>query len=616
MASSPSDCASCWRGAQNSAYNLVKILKNPFPRNRDGFFNYLKFIVKSTTIYNYMIKRLLHSKTKTIASAAFLLAISSLLSRFLGFIRDRLLMEKFGAGQVSDIYFAAFRIPDFIYNILIVGAIAVAFIPVFSEYFKSEHDELKDQWPEEAARFTNNLLNCFLLLLVSLCVVLAIFTPVIIKFIVPGFSSADKATTINLTRIMFLSPILFGLSSIFSGILQYFNRFFVYSLAPLLYNFGIIIGILFLVPLFGIYGLGYGVILGALMYFLIQIPTVKIIGFRYKFVLDFKHAGIKKVFKMMGPRIIGVTADNINLVIMTAIASTLAIGSISIFNLSNNFQYLPVGIIGISFAVSSFPVFSKFMANGQKAEFFENFSSIFRQIVFLITPMSILIFILRAQIVRLLYGAGNFSWTDTRLTAASLGLFCLGILVNSLQPLVARAFFSFHDTKTPVISGLVSVTLNIFFSLLFVFLLNTNAALNNFFINFLKLDGVNNIEVIALPLAYSLASIFELILSILLLYKKIGDFGIKKILSSFLRILASSVFASAVSYFTLYFVSLIVDMQTFIGVFWQAFFGALAGILVYFMTAHFLKFSEFQATTAIITRKFKDIVKTVNGFAK
>lgn len=552
-----------------------------------------------------MINRVLNSKTKTIASAAFLLAVSSLLSRILGFLRDRLLMAKFGAGQVSDIYFAAFRIPDFVYNILIVGAIAVAFIPVFSEYFKKGHDENSEEWPEEAAKFTSNLLNCFFLLLVALCAVLAIFTPLLMKFVVPGFSGVDKATTINLTRIMFLSPILFGISSIFSGILQYFDRFLVYSLAPLLYNIGIIIGILFFAPLFGIYGLGYGVVLGAFLYFLIQMPTIKAVGFRYKFILDFKHSGIVKVFKLMGPRIIGVTADNINLLIITAIASTLTLGSISVFNLSNNFQYLPIGIIGVSFAVSSFPAFSKFMANGQKKEFFKHFSQVFRQIVFLITPISFLFFLLRAQIIRVLYGAGNFDWNDTRLTAACLGLFCLGILVNSLQPLVSRAFFSFHNTKTPVIAGLVSVVLNIFFSLFFIFILRNNIAVNNFFINFLKLDGIKNIDVIALPLAYSLASVIELILSLVLLYKAIGDFGIKEIWVSFVKILSASFILAISVYLVLFFVSLFVDMQTFWGIFIQGFSAGTAGIIFYFLSARFFKISELDSVVFVILKKIR-----------
>jgi putative peptidoglycan lipid II flippase len=347
-----------------------------------------------------MLNHILNSKTKTITFAAFLLALSTLISRILGLVRDRLLAGRFGAGEELDIYFAAFRIPDFFYGILIAGGITAAFLPVFSEYF-SKKTSKENEWSPQVLEFTNNILNCFLILLILICLILAIFAPLIIKFIIPGFSPENKALTIALTRIIFLSPIFFGLSSVFSGILHFFNKFLVYSLAPILYNLGIIFGILFLVPSFGVFGLAYGVILGAFLHLIIQIPAAKNSGFKYKPLFNFKYSGLKKVFKLMIPRTIGSAAYHINLVVITAIASTLTAGSITIFNFSNNLHYFPIGLIGTSFAISSFPVFSKFWARGQKREFLDSFSSSFRQIIFFIIPISLLIFILRAQIVRL-----------------------------------------------------------------------------------------------------------------------------------------------------------------------------------------------------------------------
>ncbi len=460
-----------------------------------------------------MFNHILNSKTKTVTSAAFLLAFSALISRILGLIRDRLLAGRFGAGEELDVYFAAFRIPDFVYGILIAGGITVAFLPIFSEYFqKKEESATEGEWPAEAAEFTNNLLNCFLFLLVIICGILAIFSPFIINLIVPGFSPERKLLASQLTRIMFLSPIFFGISSIFSGILQYFDKFLSYSLAPIFYNIGIILGILFLAPIFGVFGLTLGVIFGAFLHFLIQLPAAKHSGFKYKLVLNFKYPGIKKVFKLMIPRIVGATADNLNLIVITAIASTLAIGSIAIFNFSNNLQNFPIGLIGISFAVSSFPTLSRFLANGQKKGVREYFSSSLRLIIFIIIPSSILLFLLRAQIIRLIYGTGKFGWWETRLTAAGLGIFCFGILFSSLIPLIARAFFSFQNTKTPVIIGTISVILNIFFCSSFVFLLGKEGIFRNFLAGLLKLGGLKDIEVIAFPLAISLSAAIQLLL--------------------------------------------------------------------------------------------------------
>jgi len=327
-----------------------------------------------------MLNGFFNSQTKTITFAAAILGLSALFSRLLGLIRDRLLAGNFGAGEELDIYFAAFRIPDFVYGILIMGGIAAVFLPVFSEYYKKNEN---DAW-----RFVNNLLNTFLFLLILLCSVLALLTPFLIDLIAPGFSPEKKDLAIDLTRIMFLSPILFGLSSLFSGILHYFNRFLAYSLAPILYNLGIIFGILFLVPIFGLPGLAYGVILGAAAHWLFQIPAAIVSGYKYKPVFNFRSPGISKVFKLMIPRTVGAAAYHLNLIVITAIASTLTVGSIAIFNFSNNLQYFPIGIIGASFAIAAFPGLCRTWAAGLKEEFSETFSSTFRQILFLIIPIN------------------------------------------------------------------------------------------------------------------------------------------------------------------------------------------------------------------------------------
>lgn len=549
-----------------------------------------------------MIQSVLNSQTKTITFAAFLLAVSSLISRLLGLFRDRLLAGRFGAGQELDIYFAAFRIPDFVYGILIVGGITAAFLPVFSEYFKKEDKSLSDQ----ALEFTNNVLNCFLILLVLICAILAVFTPVIIKFIIPGFSPENKDLTIALTRIMFLSPILFGLSSIFSSMLHYFNRFLVYSLAPILYNLGIIFGIVFLVPIFGIFGLAYGVIFGAFLHLVIQIPAARASGYRYRPVFNFRYPGLKKIFKLMIPRTIGSTAYHVNLIVITAIASTLTAGSIAIFNFSNNLHYVPIGFIGISFALSSFPVLSRVWASGKKEEFLDKFSSTFRQILFFIIPISFLIFLLRAQIVRLILGTGQFGWWETRLTAASLGLFCLGILAGALIPVLVRAFFALHDTKTPVIISIAAMSINILLSFFFVYLLGFPNAFRDFLTNVLDLQGIDNIKIVGLPLALSLAALFQLVLLLLFFYKKIGDFRIKEILESLIKISIAAIMMFVSIYLVRQISVNFVNLDTFKGVFYQAGLSVLIGCFVYCLIVFALKSPEIKTIKLSFLKQFTD----------
>ncbi len=540
--------------------------------------------------------KFLNSQTKTVTFAAVLLGLSAGISAILGLIRDRLLAGRFGAGIELDIYFAAFRIPDFVYGILIVGGITAAFLPVFSEYFQKNS---KEGW-----ELTNNVLNCFLILLIFICLILAIFTPFIINFVAPGFGPEQKVLTIALTRIMFFSPILFGISSIFSGILQYFNRFLVYSLAPILYNLGIISGILFFVPIFGLFGLAYGVILGAFLHLFIQIFSVKGSGYCYRPFFNFKYPGLRKIFRLMIPRTIGQASYHLNLIVITAIASTLASGSIAIFNFSNNLQWFPVGIIGVSFAIAAFPTLSRAWIRRQKEKFLETFSSVFRQILFLIIPVSILMFILRAQLVRLILGTGQFGWLETRLTAASLGLFSFALFASSLIPLTARAFFSFQDTKTPVIIAIFSMVLNIILCFLFVWLLKFPNLFQNFMVNFFKLQGIKNISVIGLPLALSISGIFQVSLLLTFLYRKIGDFKQKEIYHSLKKILLSGILMIPFVYLTLKIVAIFVNMQTFFGVFCQTIFAGLVGVFIYTVSTRLLKSPELKTIKSSILRQF------------
>ncbi len=542
-----------------------------------------------------VFKRLFHSQTKTVTFAALILGASALLSRLLGLVRDRLLAGTFGAGPELDVYFAAFRIPDFVYNILIMGGISAIFLPVFAQYFQKSEE---DGW-----RLASNVLNCFLVMLMVVCGILAVFTPWLMELITPGFNAQQQGLTVALTRIMFLSPILFGLSSLFSGVLHYFNRFFAYSLAPIMYNLGIIFGILVFVPLFGLWGLAYGVVLGAFLHLVIQLPVAKAAGFKYLPIFDFRSSGLRQIFKLMVPRVIGTTAFNINLIAVTAIASTLVAGSIAIFNFANNIQYFPIGIVGASFALACFPALSRAWANGERQEFLGNFSSTFRQILFLTVPLSLLMFLLRAQIIRLILGTGQFTWQDTRLTAASLGLFCFGIFAYACLPFLARVFYSFQDTKTPVTITFISMFFNIALCFLFVWLLGFANAFQGFTVNALKLGGIGSVEVIGLPLALSISGIVQFGLFLFFLRQKLGHIRLKEIGSSCLKIVMATILMAMAVYPALQVLAGFVDMQTFHGVLIQAVLAGLVGTLVYLTITYLLKSPEIRIIKSSLFRR-------------
>lgn len=547
-----------------------------------------------------MLNGFLNYQTKGIGAAAGILAVSALISRLLGLVRDRVLAGQFGAGEELDIYFAAFIIPDFVYKILIVGGISVVFLPLFAEYFKKSE--------QEGWKFVNNILNCFLILLIFICVILVIFTPLLIEFIAPGFNPEQKSSLILLTRIMFLSPIFFGISSVFSGIAHYFNRFLFYSLAPILYNLSIIFGILFLVPIFGLSGLAYGVILGAFFHWLIQVPMAKMSGFKYLPICNFKSPEMLKSIKLMFPRTIGIMISHLNLIVITAIASTLTVGSIAIFHFANNLQFLPVGFIGVSLALASFPTLSRTWANGQKDEFLKKFSLIFQQILFLIIPASFLIFLLRAQIVRIILGTGEFGWWETRLTAASLGIFSFGIFALAFIPFLSKVFFSFQDTKTPTKITFYSVSLNITFSFLLVWLLGFSNIFQGLIVNFFDLDEIQDIRIIGLALAFSISAIFQFFLLLFFLKKQIPQINLFVIWQSFKKIILASVLMSIFTYLALHLIGNLVDMETFLGVFTQMTIAGLVGVFSYLLiTYYFLKSPEIKIIRDSVSSFLKNI---------
>lgn len=542
-----------------------------------------------------MYNHIFNSQSKTITSAAWVLAATSLISGILGLFRDRLLAGSFGAGNELDIYYGAFRVPDFISMVLVMGAISAAIIPIFSSYLVRSR--------QEAWEFFANLLNLFLFFLIIISVILIIFVPQILSLVVPGFSGEKKELTITLTRIMFLSPIFLGISNTISGVLRVFRRFLVTSIAPIMYNLGIIFGILFFVPWLGISGLAWGVVFGGFLHLFVQLPILLKTGFKPKIILNFSHPGFIKTIKLTLPRALGLAAGQINLIVITAIGSTLAAGSIAVFNLANNLQNLPITLIAISFSTAAFPFLALYFSKKDKEKLLKEFSSVFRQILFLIVPVSILIFILRAQIIRVILGTGKFGWADTQLTAACLGIFSFAIFAYGLVLLISKTFYAFQNTKIPALVTLFTVGLNIVLCYFFVWVLGFENAFQRFLIGFLDLQGIKENSVIGLPLALAVSGIFQISLLLLLLYKKIGDFRIKEIFESCIKILVSGVLLGFACYFVRQTIAEFIDMQTFWGIFSQAALASIAGIIVFIASAFALKSPEIKALKTLIYRK-------------
>lgn len=408
-----------------------------------------------------MISKLLNSQSKTVTGAAVVIAAATLLSRLVGIARDRIFAHYFGAGPVMDAYYAAFKIPDLIYNLLIVGALTAGFIPTFTKLFYTSDDK---RW---AWRLCNNVITIIGVALAAVCVIGAIFAPTVSLLIAPGFTGQSRDLVVTFTRIMFLSPFFLGISMVVGGILQSLRQFVLYSVAPIFYNIGIIFGATVLVhtPL-RLAGLAAGVVFGAMIHAGIQIYGAYQNGYRWQWHFDLHDADTRLIGRLMVPRTVGLAVTQVNTVVVTVLASLLPVGSVAVYNYANNLQGVATGLVGIPFALAVFPVLSAMVAENNGARFIENLSRTVRQILFLIIPCSIGILLLRAQIVRVILGSGAFDWTATIATANALAFFALGLWAQSLIPLFARAFYALSDTKTPFVLGVIAELMSIIAALL------------------------------------------------------------------------------------------------------------------------------------------------------
>lgn len=452
-------------------------------------------------------------------SAAAIIAVSGLVSRFLGLLRDRLFADRFGAGSILDAYFVAYRVPDLLYNLLVLGALSAAFLPVVSHYLARG-----ERGRADAFRMANALVTIAVGLLTCMSMALALFAPQLVNLLAPGFDEGRKVLTIQLTRILLLQPILLGVSSIVSGLLLSFHRFFAYAAAPVLYNTGIIVGVLLFVPRMGPIGLAWGVVTGALLHVAVQLPSLMRTGFRFRPRVAVQHEGLATVFRLFVPRLISLAAGQVGALVVTVLGSQLVAGSIAAFTFAENLQSVPIGIVGISMAVAVFPFLASAAARQDQSEFSAVLSRAICLTVFVALPASVFLLLFRAQIVRVVLGTGAFSWEDTRETLTILGILALMVVPQSVLPILARAFFSVHDTKTPMLVSIVAITTNILAAIILVPRL-----------------GVSGIA-----WALALSSFLNFLLLLAFLYERLGGLDDQRLLSSIVRVALATFVAALV----------------------------------------------------------------------
>jgi putative peptidoglycan lipid II flippase len=517
----------------------------------------------------------------TMNQAALVLAVFSFLSQVMGLVRDHLLASLIGPSMNLDTYYAAFRIPDFVLNSFGILFSVTVLIPFIAQYMEEEKVEGHNAGMK---RFLNSIFSVYMIGMVLVSLVLIALMPWLTRIVAPGFNGVEHARLVLYSRIMLISPFLFGLASLLSSFSQVQKKFFAFAIAPLMYNLGILAGILVLRPMFGVLGIVFGVAFGTVLYFIVQIPTLAKLGKIPHFNLAIDWPTIKRVMLLSLPRTLSASLNTITFIIIGAMASLLAAGSISIFQFSYNIENTPLLIIGVSYAVAAFPAMTKMYAAGDKKELVNVLYRATRNIFFMCIPASLLIIVLRAHIVRLLLGAGVFSWNDTRLVAACVALFAISIVAQCMELLLLRAFFAIGNTKTPLIINSWSTLVTIGSVVALLFLYHYNAFFNAFLNSLMRIDGTAGASVILLPLGFSIGESINAFALWTAFKKRIpaSKTESRALTRTVMHMIEGSIIAAAAAYGMLMVTGGSGLIQThFTGVLFQAAIASVVGVAMY-----------------------------------
>ncbi len=520
-------------------------------------------------------------KPTGLARAAGTVMAATLLSRLLGMVRDIVIAHQIGAGVEAAAYTAAFKVPDLLMYLVAGGALSSTFIPVFKEYLHQNKEKRAWQTFSIVATVTVVLASAFVLFAEA-------FTPWFVRLLNPGYDAARVALAVPLTRIVLPAQVFFMLGGLLMGTLNARGQFLIPALGPSIYNLGIIFGAAVLYPLgFGLDGLMWGALLGAFVgNFALQIAYVSRSGMRYRPSLAILHPGAVKVWRMMGPILLGVSLPNVDQIINSLFASELAdVGSQAAMSYAVRLMLIPIGIFAQAMGIAILPTMSSQAAAGQYRDFKATVNQALRTILFITVPASALLFLLAQPLVAFLLQSGRFDYHGTLMTASALRFYSLGIFAWSAQAVLTRGFYALQDSRTPVISGTVM-------TVLFVCM------------NWLVVNG-SDWGVGGLALATSIAAILHMAVMFVLLRHRLGGLQDAMLLRSVTKTLLATAALCAVSCALrsglLHFfpAAHLTKMPALLILLVS---GGL-GIVAYALTARLLRMPELASTVGMLRRK-------------
>jgi putative peptidoglycan lipid II flippase len=504
----------------------------------------------------------------SLARAGLIVTGAFLASRVLGWLRVVVLGNLFGSPErISelDAYYAAFRIPDLVFELVAAGAITSALIPVLSGLIAQGERE-------RAWRVASTVLNLMLAALLVLAVVLAVFAPALVPLLVPGFDEQTTELTVELTRIMLIAPIFLAAGSIVTAILQTQDRFGATALAPVVYNASIIAGAVLLGPTLGIFGVAVGVVVGAVGHLVVQLPVLR--GrFTYAPAVDSGDRAARRTFWLMLPRAIGMGANQITFLVNTALASTVAVGAVVSYTVAFSVLQIPLGVIGLPLGIVLLPTMSRALANGEEAEFGGLVVRALRLLLWIMAVVAAIGIVAREEVVELLFGWG-FDEAQLAATASALGVFLLGLPAHALNVILARAFYSGQDTATPVAVAIASVGVNVTISIL----------------------AVGSLGIAGLALGIALGAWFEAVVLTVLLRRRHPTIAVAPVVQGGLHALVGALMAGLVAAGVLALDPVPADLPRALGLALELTLATVAGLAVYLLYSRLVRLPELPRT--------------------
>jgi putative peptidoglycan lipid II flippase len=459
----------------------------------------------------------LEKKQSSILSAALVITLANILSSLFGLFRERVLINQFFSTDTSqkayEAFQVAFQIPDMLFQLIVIGALAASFIPLFTE--------LKKKNEQQAFQFTSIVMNWVLLIfLIFSCLAFIFAKEITVLRTGKEFTPEQVVIAVKLTRLMLFAQFFFAISNFLTGILQAYQRFVAPALAPIFYNLGIMLGTVLLSKYFGIYAAGLGVLIGAFLHMTIQLPLVWKMGFRFKFDFNLKFPFVKNLFSLMMPRLLTVGITEFQNLAMGFFATTIGDLSFVVIKLASRLMTLPIRFFGVPISQASLSFLSEESSIEDRGKFNRLLLQSLNQIAFFAMPASVLLLILRVPIVRLVFGTYNFPWKTTVLTGKVVAIIAISVTAQAMVQLLVRAFHALKDTKTPFIITLITVFTYLLVSYLSVY--------------------VFSFGVLGLGAAISVAAFLELLLFLFLLNKKLACFTSKEFWLPQVKILSAS----------------------------------------------------------------------------